>query len=223
MLGRLIDWALRALQQGVQRGDEADLGAAVEAAQLFGRPELVDLAKGLAEAWQEIGHGRWADAEALYELAAGASKDPTLAIIGAELAWSRFHGDRAVALFQLAAELAAARDDYISEAHEQLERPKSCPAMQAPSARAGRRGQSPVLSSAARCGRDGRRRLFLARAAVARMWLVHRDNDRDAVGKATALGVRRHSAALTRLYFRLRSMGKVRWPCTASAPGNPER
>jgi predicted ATPase/DNA-binding CsgD family transcriptional regulator len=190
VLARLIDWALRALQQGVQRGDEADLGAAVEAAQLLGRPELVDLAKGLAEAWQEIGHGRWADAEALYELAAGASKDPTLAITGAELAWSRFHGDRAVALFQLAAELAAARDDYISEAHA------TAGAAEVMSRYAGTvsEGRPPETiarlversEAAAEIAGDD---CSLARAAVARMWLVHRDNDLDAVGKATALGV----------------------------------
>jgi predicted ATPase/DNA-binding CsgD family transcriptional regulator len=188
--GRLVDWALRALRQGLQRGDEADLGAAVEAAQLLGRPELVDLATGLAEAWQEIGHGRWADAEALYELAAVASKDPELAIAGAELAWSRFHGDRAVALFELAAELAAARDDYISEAHATA-------------------GASEVISRYGGIVSDGRPQETVARlverseaaaetagdacssarAAVARMWLVHRDKDLHGAGRATALGV----------------------------------
>jgi predicted ATPase/DNA-binding CsgD family transcriptional regulator len=188
--GRLVDWALRALQQGVERGDEADLGAAVEAAQLLGRPELVGLATGLAEAWQEVGHGRWADAEALYELAAGASKDPTLAITGAELAWSRFHGDRAVALFQLAGELAAARDDHISEAHA------TAGAAEVMSRYAGTvsEGRPPEAiarlversEAAAEIAGDD---CSLARAAVARMWLVHRDNDLDAVGKATALGV----------------------------------
>jgi len=190
VLGRLIDWALRALQEGLQRGDETDLGAAVEAAQSLGRPELVDLAKGLAEAWQEIGHGRWADAEALYELAATASKDPTLAIIGAELAWSRFHGDRAVALFELAAELAAARDDYASEAHA------TAGAAEVMSRYAGTvsEGRPPETiarlversEAAAEIAGDS---CSLARAAVARMWLVHRDNDLDAVRRTTALGV----------------------------------
>jgi predicted ATPase/DNA-binding CsgD family transcriptional regulator len=188
--GLLVDWALRSLRQGLQRGDEADLGAAVEAAQLLGRPELVDLATGLAEAWQEIGHGRWADAEALYELAAVASKDPALAITGAELAWSRFHGDRTVGLFELAAELAAARDDYISEARA------TAGAAEVMSRYAGivSEGRPPetisrlVERSEAAAGTAGDA-CSLARAAVARMWLVHRDNDRDRAGRATALGV----------------------------------
>jgi predicted ATPase len=141
VLGRLVGWAMRALEQGVRTGDEADLGAAVEAAQLLSRPELVDLAKGLAEAWEEIGHGRWADAEALYELAAGASKDPALAITGAELAWSRFHGDRAVALFELGAERAHAM--ITARRHmRQPEPPRSCRATPAPSARGGHRMRS---------------------------------------------------------------------------------
>jgi predicted ATPase/DNA-binding CsgD family transcriptional regulator len=188
VFGRLIDWALRALQQGLQRGDEADLGAAVEAAQLLGRPELVDLATGLAEAWQEIGHGRWADAEALYELAATESKDPILAITGAELAWSRYHGERAVVLFELAAGLAAARDDYTSEAHA------TAGAAEVTSRYSGTitKGRPPETiarlversEAAAEAAGDS---CSLARAAVARMWLVHRDDDLGAMATATAL------------------------------------
>lgn len=190
VLGRLVGWAMRALEQGVRTGDEADLGAAVEAAQLLSRPELVDLAKGLAEAWEEIGHGRWADAEALYELAAGASKDPALAITGAELAWSRFHGDRAVALFELGAELAGARDDYSSEAHatagaaEVMSRYAGTVSEGRPPdaiARLVKRSEAAAEAAGDACS--------LARAAVARMWLVHRDNDRDALGEATLLAV----------------------------------
>jgi predicted ATPase/DNA-binding CsgD family transcriptional regulator len=114
---RLVDWALQALEEGLKRGDEPDLAAAVEAAQLLGRPEFVDLAIGLARAWEQIGHGHWADAEALYEAAAVASKDPALALRGADLAWSRSHGLRAVALFELAIELAVATDDPAAEAY----------------------------------------------------------------------------------------------------------
>jgi predicted ATPase/DNA-binding CsgD family transcriptional regulator len=190
VLGRLVDWSLRALQQGLQRGDEGDLWAAVEAAQSLGRAELVTLAKGLAEAWEEVGHGRWADAEALYELGAGASKDPELAISGAELAWSRFHGDRAVALFELGAELAAARDDYASEARA------SAGAVEVLSRYNGTVGETRppevVLrlverseAAAEMAGDD----CSSARAAVARMWLVHLGNDLEGFGKAAALAV----------------------------------
>jgi hypothetical protein len=41
-----------------------------------------------------------------------------LAIMGAELAWSRFHGDIAVALFGLAVELAVAGQDAGAEVYQ---------------------------------------------------------------------------------------------------------
>jgi hypothetical protein len=114
---RLVDWALHAVDQGLRHGDEHDLAAAVEAAQELGRPEFTDLALGLARAWEELGHGHWSDAEMLYEAAAMVSKEPEIAIRGADLAWSRSHGTRAVALFELGAELAVAADDPAAEAY----------------------------------------------------------------------------------------------------------
>ena len=81
---RLVDWALRAVAEGLRHGDEHDLAAAVESAQELGRPEFADLALGLARAWEELGHGHWSDAEALYEAAAMASKEPEIAIRGAD-------------------------------------------------------------------------------------------------------------------------------------------
>jgi len=114
---RLVDWALRAVDEGLRHGDEHDLAAAVEAAQELGRPEFTDLALGLARAWEELGHGHWSDAEVLYEAAAVASKEPEIAIRGADLAWSRSHGSKAVALFELGTELAVAADDPAAEAY----------------------------------------------------------------------------------------------------------
>ncbi len=114
---RLVDWALQALDQGLRHGDEHDLAAAVEAAQELGRPEFADLALGLARAWEELGHGHWADAEMLYEAAAVASKEPEIAMRGADLAWSRSHGTRAVALFELGTELAVAAGDPAAEVY----------------------------------------------------------------------------------------------------------
>ncbi len=115
--GRLVDWALQAIAQGSERGDEHDLAAAVEAARELGRPEFTDLALGLAQVWEEVGHGHWADAETLYEAAALASKDPNLALRGADLAWSRSHGARAAAMFELAADLAVAAGEPAAEAY----------------------------------------------------------------------------------------------------------
>jgi hypothetical protein len=115
--GRLVDWALQAVTEGLERGDEHDLAAAVEAARELGRPEFTDLAVGLAQAWEEVGHGHWADAETLYEAAALASKEPDLALRGADLAWSRSHGTRAAALFELAADLAVAAGEPAAEAY----------------------------------------------------------------------------------------------------------
>ena len=114
---RLVNWALGAVDKGLSHGDEHDLAAAVEVAQELGRPEFTDLALGLARAWEERGHGHWADAEMLYEAAAMASKEPGIAILGADLAWSRSHGTRAVALFELAAELAVPAGDPAAEAY----------------------------------------------------------------------------------------------------------
>lgn len=114
---RLVDWALEAVDKGLGHGDEHDLAAAVEAAQELGRPEFTDLALGLARAWEERGHGHWSDAEMLYEAAAVASKEPEIAIRGADLAWSRSHGTRAVALFELATELAVPAGDPAAEAY----------------------------------------------------------------------------------------------------------
>ncbi len=114
---RLVDWALAAVDKGLSHGDEHDLAAAVEAAQELGRPEFTDLALGLARAWEERGHGHWSDAEMLYESAAVASKEPKIAIRGADLAWSRSHGTRAVALFELATELAVPAGDPAAEAY----------------------------------------------------------------------------------------------------------
>ena len=114
---RLVDWALQAVDQGLSHGDEHDLAAAVEAAQELGRPEFTDLALGLARAWEELGHGHWSDAEMLYEAAAMVSKEPEIAIRGADLAWSRSHGTRAVALFELGTELAVAAGDPAAEAY----------------------------------------------------------------------------------------------------------
>ena len=114
---RLVDWALQAVDQGLRHGDEHDLAAAVDAAQELGRPEFADLALGLAQAWEELGHGHWADAEVLYEAAAVASKEPEIAIRGADLAWSRSHGTRALALFELGTELAVAAGDPAAEAY----------------------------------------------------------------------------------------------------------
>jgi predicted ATPase/DNA-binding CsgD family transcriptional regulator len=114
---RLVDWALQAVDKGLSHGDEHDLAAAVEAAQELGRPEFTDLALGLARAWEERGHGHWSDAEMLYEAAAMASKEPKIAIRGADLAWSRSHGTRAVALFELATELSVPAGDPAAEAY----------------------------------------------------------------------------------------------------------
>jgi predicted ATPase/DNA-binding CsgD family transcriptional regulator len=112
--GRLVDWAFGVVHDGVVRGDEADLAAAVDAAKALDHPDLTRLAIALADAWQRI--GRWADAQDLYEVAARTSCDPGPAFTGAELAWSRFHADGAVALFELALDLAAARHDSAAEA-----------------------------------------------------------------------------------------------------------
>ena len=49
--GRLVDWALRSLRQGLQRGDEADLGAAVDAERKAAR----DAADETARAGLDIG------------------------------------------------------------------------------------------------------------------------------------------------------------------------
>ncbi len=188
---RLVDWALVALEHGFQRGDEADFGAAVEAAQALGRPETATLAKRLAEAWEEVGHGHWADAECLYELAATTANDPAPAIAGAELAWSRGHGDTAVALFELAASLASKSGDAALEAHatagasEVMNRyggiMLEVPPHEATTALVERSEVAAAVAGDA-CS--------LARAAVARMWLTHGTDDVDAIAETAAQAVR---------------------------------
>jgi predicted ATPase/DNA-binding CsgD family transcriptional regulator len=191
VLNRLVTWALSTLEEGLQRGDEADLAAAVEAAQILGRPEVATLATGLAAAWEEVGHGHWADAERLYELAATTSSEPAPAIAGAELAWSRCHGDKAVALFRLAAELALANGDTSSEARalagasEVMNRyGGTMLRIPPPEATAALVERS---EAAAKVAGD---HCSLARAAVARMWLVRRGEDVDAIEQRTSLAVR---------------------------------
>ena len=107
VLDRLVDWALSALALGLPGAMSRTWPPPSTPQRRSARPELSTLAQGLAEAWEETGHGHWAAAENLYELAARASNDPAPAISGAELAWSRGHGDRAVALFELAVSLAS--------------------------------------------------------------------------------------------------------------------
>ena len=191
MLNRLVNWALSALEEGLQTGDEADLAAAIEAARLLGRPEVATLAKGLAAAWEEVGHGHWADAERLYELAASTSNDAAPAIAGAELAWSRCHGDKAVALFRLAAELALANGDVASEARasagasEVMNRygatMRQIPPAEATAALVDR------SEAAAKAAGDN---CSLARAAVARMWFARRGEDVHEIEQRTSLAVR---------------------------------
>ena len=190
VMERLVNWALSALDEGLTRGDEADLLAAVEAAQALGRRELAGLAKGLAEAWEEIGHGHWAAAESLYELAATASNEPAPAISGAELAWSRGHGDRAVALFELAASLASACSDAASEvraaagATEVMNRYGSTMRdIPPPEATVSLVERSEMAAQTAGDASS------LARAAVARMWLTRRGDDLDAINKSAEAAV----------------------------------
>jgi predicted ATPase/DNA-binding CsgD family transcriptional regulator len=182
-LGRLVDWAIRSLAGGVLDGDECDLDAAVAAARHLSRPELVTLASGVAEAWQEVGH--WADAEALYELAARASGLPAHAIAGAELAWSRFFGDRAVELFGLALELASAQGDAAAEARA------AAGAVEvlcrfggtlrgSPGPGAEQRLVERAEAAAGRAGDD----VSIARAALARIWTVHEDMEAELLRKA---------------------------------------
>jgi DNA-binding CsgD family transcriptional regulator/tetratricopeptide (TPR) repeat protein len=188
-LGRLVDWALVALDEGVRRGDEANLVAAVDAAQHLGRPELTALAAGLARSWEEVGYGHWADAEAMYELAAREAKDPALAIAGAELAWSRVHGDRAVALFELAADLAGDNGDAAREAHA------AAGAAEVIGRYSGSMRDTPNLAAAAAlveraeaAAKAAGDPCSAARAAVARMWSSPRDaaSVADGVGEAIA-------------------------------------
>jgi predicted ATPase/DNA-binding CsgD family transcriptional regulator len=191
VLNRLVNWALSALEEGLQTGDEADLAAAIEAARLLGRPEVATLAKGLAAAWEEVGHGHWADAERLYELAAVTSNDAAPAIAGAELAWSRCHGDKAVALFRLGAELALANGDVASEARasagasEVMNRygatMRQIPPAEATAALVDR------SEVAAEIAGDS---CSLARAAVARMWFARRGEDAHEIEQRTSSAVR---------------------------------
>ena len=190
VLERLVDWALSALALGLTQGDEPDLAAAVHAAEALARPELSTLAQGLAEAWEETGHGHWAAAENLYELAARASNDPAPAISGAELAWSRGHGDRAVALFELAVSLASARGDAPSEAHaaagaaEVMNRYGGT-MVEIPPPEATVALVERSESAATKAGDAS----SLARASVARMWLARRGQDLDAMDEAAGVAV----------------------------------
>jgi len=138
----------------------------------------VELAVGLARTWEEIGHGHWADAEALYEAAAMSSKDPSIAIRGADLAWSRSHGRRSVALFELAAELAVAADDPASEAYAtsgivEISTRFGCYVGE----RARPEAEAPLVercaAAADAAGDDASR----CRARLAGMWLAHRDDE----------------------------------------------
>jgi predicted ATPase/DNA-binding CsgD family transcriptional regulator len=112
-LGRLVDWALRSAATVIP-GDEADLVAAVEAAQQLGRPELAGLARLVAEDFE--GTGRWTAAQELFELAARASGSAAAVWEAAATAMSRYRGDSAVRLFVLAAESARAEGDAALEA-----------------------------------------------------------------------------------------------------------
>ncbi len=145
----------------------------------------------LAEAWEEIGHGHWAAAETLYELAATTSNEPALAICGAELAWSRGHGDRAVALFELGAALASACCDAASEvraaagATEVMNRYGSTMLeIPPPEASVALVERSEVAAQTAGDASS------LARAAVARMWLTRRGADLDAINKSAVAAVK---------------------------------
>ena len=145
---------------------------------------------GLAEAWEEIGHGHWAAAESLYELAATSSNQPEPAISGADLAWSRGHGDRAVALFQLAATLASAKGDAASEAHaaagasEVMNRyGATMIEIPPPEATVELVERSEAAALAANDASS------LARAAVARMWLTRRGEDLDATSRSCEAAV----------------------------------
>ncbi len=183
VLGRLVDWALEAVEQGVQRGDEIDLMAAVEAARSLDRPELATLARRLAGAWEEI--GRWSDAQALYELAARTSGDPVTAIAGAELAWSRYRTDTAVRLFDLAAELALAALDPSLEARAAAGAAEIMARFSATMAEA---PETAVITEhveradkASVAAGDGS---SMIHAALARMWLADWAEDRDGLGPA---------------------------------------
>ena len=142
------------------------------------------LAQGLAEAWEETGHGHWAAAENLYELAARASNDPAPAISGAELAWSRGHGDRAVALFELAVSLASARQDAPSEARAAAGAAEVMNRYGATMVEIPPPEETVALvqrsESAAATAGDAS---SLARASVARMWLARRGQDLEAMDK----------------------------------------
>ncbi len=112
-LGRLVDWALRSAPTAGP-GDEADLVAAVEAAQQLGHPELSGLARLVAEGFERT--GRWTAAQELFELAARASGSAAAVWGAAATAMSRFRGDSAIRLFLLAAESARAEGDAALEA-----------------------------------------------------------------------------------------------------------
>ncbi|HTW09213.1 MAG TPA: hypothetical protein VME46_17035, partial [Acidimicrobiales bacterium] len=162
------------------------------------------LAVGLAQAWEEIGHGHWADAEALYEAAACTSKEPALALRGADLAWSRSHGPRAVALFELATELAVAADNPAAEAYAtsgivELTGRFGCYVSRGPDedvvAATSQRCQAAAEAAGDTCSR--------ARALVAEMWrgCEYRaaDLDRAAVQAEAALAAARASGEMTLL------------------------
>ena len=192
VLGRLVDWALVALRDGAKRGDEANLAAAVEAAQRLRRPELATLAAGLARSWEEIGHGHWADAEAMYELAAREAKDPALAIAGAELAWSRVQGDRAVELFKLAADLATDDEDaatlaYAAAGGAEVIGRYSASLRDRPD-RAGAAVLAGLSEAAAKAAGDP---CSAARAAVARLWSTCGEVPSDKVAEDAMAAARR--------------------------------
>ena len=112
--GRLVDWAVAAAAEPLVEGDEADLLAAVRAAERLDHPGLGPLAASMAPTW--AAHGNGADAQHLYELAARRTGDPGFAVAGAELARSRWQGDDAIDLFRLVAELGERRNDPASVA-----------------------------------------------------------------------------------------------------------
>ena len=151
-------------------GDEHDLAAAVEAAQELGRPEFTDLALGLARAWEERGHGhcpmpkcctkqrRWPPRS---------PRSPSEAPSGLE----PVHGTRAVALFELATELAVPAGDPAAEAYAtsgtvELMGRFGCYA----DSRCDPEATSPLARAFVVRGRSGRRPCSRARALLARTW-----------------------------------------------------
>lgn len=103
-VGSLLHWAVDLVAAGQGADDVAGLRAAAAAAEGLPSEQGVDLLRRLAQLWTE--QCAWEDAMQTWERAARSSGDPRDALAAAEVALSRWRGDEAWQLFDLAATTA---------------------------------------------------------------------------------------------------------------------